>query len=119
LIVVGRSAAENDEITFKFARPHDLWLHAQQARGSHVVIRRDDKNKPVPRRTVEEAASLAAFFSGDKHAGVVPVTVVERRHVRRAKGAPGRVTYRGGDVVFVEPVEVIKPAGEGEPQATR
>lgn len=115
VILVGRSAAENDEITFKFARPHDLWLHAQQARGSHVVIRRDDKNKPVPRRTVEEAASLAAFFSGDKHAGVVPVTVVERRHVRRAKGASGRVTYRGGDVVFVEPAEIIKPAAEGEP----
>lgn len=115
LIVVGRGAAENDEITFKFARPHDLWLHAQQARGSHVVIRRDDKNKAVPRRTVEEAASLAAFFSGDKHAGVVPVTVVERRHVRRAKGAPGRVTHRGGDVVFVEPAEIIKPAAEGEP----
>jgi predicted ribosome quality control (RQC) complex YloA/Tae2 family protein len=115
VIIVGRSAAENDEITFKFARPHDLWLHAQQARGSHVVIRRGDKNKPVPRRTVEEAASLAAFFSGDKHAGVVPVTVVERRHVRRAKGAPGRVTYRGGDVVFVEPAEIIKPAAKGEP----
>jgi predicted ribosome quality control (RQC) complex YloA/Tae2 family protein len=115
LIVVGRSAAENDEVTFKFAHPHDLWLHAQQARGSHVVVRRADKNKPVPRRTVEEAASLAAFFSGDKHAGVVPVTVVERRHVRRAKGASGRVTYRGGDVVFVAPEEIIKPAAEGEP----
>jgi len=115
VIVVGRSAAENDEITFKFARPHDLWLHAQQARGSHVVIRRADRNTPVPRRTVEEAASLAAFFSGDKHAGVVPVTVVERRHVRRAKGAPGLVTHRGGDVVFVEPAEIIKPAARGEP----
>ncbi len=114
-IFVGRSAAENDEITFKFARPHDLWLHAQQARGSHVVIRRADKNRSVPRRTVEEAASLAAFFSRDKHAGVVPVVVVERRHVRRAKGAAGHVTFRGGDVVFVEPTEIIKPAAKGEP----
>jgi predicted ribosome quality control (RQC) complex YloA/Tae2 family protein len=110
LVIVGRSAAENDEITFKVARPHDLWLHAEQARGSHVVIRRDDKNKPVPRRTVEEAAALAAFYSGDKHSGLVPVIVVERRHVRRAKGPAGRVLPRGGEVVFVEPGVKLKPA---------
>ncbi len=110
LVFVGRSAAENDELTFKYARPHDLWLHAQQAHGSHVIVRRPDKNKAVPRRTVEEAAELAALYSSDKHAGVVPVVVVERRHVRRAKGPTGRVTYRGGDVVFVEPRGNLKPA---------
>lgn len=110
LILVGRSAAENDELTFKYARPHDLWLHAQQAQGSHVIVRRPDKNKTVPRRTVEEAAALAAFYSSDKHAGVVPVAVVERRHVRRAKGPAGRATYRGGDVVFAEPKAKLKPA---------
>lgn len=110
LILVGRSAAENDELTFKYARPHDLWLHAQQAHGSHVIVRRPDKNKAVPRRTVEEAAALAAFYSSDKHAGVVPVVVVERRYVRRAKGPAGRVTHRGGDVVFVEPRANLKPA---------
>ncbi|UCH77371.1 MAG: DUF814 domain-containing protein [Candidatus Coatesbacteria bacterium] len=114
-IVVGRGAGENEEITFKLARPHDLWLHASQARGSHVVIRRPDKNKPVPRRTIEEAAALAAYYSRDKHAGVVPVVVVERRHVRRAKGARGRVTHRGGEVVFVEPALKLKPAGAGKP----
>jgi predicted ribosome quality control (RQC) complex YloA/Tae2 family protein len=114
-VVVGRGAAENEEITFKLARPHDLWLHASQARGSHVIIRRQDKNKPVPRRTIEEAAALAAYYSRDKHAGVVPVVVVERRHVRRAKGARGRVTHRGGEVVFVEPALKLKPAGAGEP----
>ncbi len=110
VILVGRNAAENDELTFKYARPHDLWLHAQQAQGSHVVVRRPDKNKAVPRRTVEEAAALAAFYSSDKHAGVVPVAVVERRHVRRAKGPAGRATYRGGDVVFAEPKAKLKPA---------
>jgi predicted ribosome quality control (RQC) complex YloA/Tae2 family protein len=110
LVLVGRSAAENDELTFKYARPHDLWLHAQQGHGSHVVVPRPDKNRAVPRRTVEEAAALAAFYSSDKHASVVPVVVVERRHVRRAKGPAGRVTYRGGDVVFVEPGARLKPA---------
>ena len=110
LVFVGRSAAENDELTFKYARPHDLWLHAQQAHGSHVIIRRPDKNKAVPRRTIEEAAAVAAYYSSDKHAGVVPVVVVERCHVRRAKGPTGRVTHRGGDVVFVEPRANLKPA---------
>jgi len=114
-VVVGRGAAENEEITFKLARSHDLWLHASQARGSHVIIRRPDKNKPVPRRTIEEAAAAAAYYSGDKHAGVVPVVVVERRHVRRARGARGRVTHRGGEVVFVEPALKLKPAGAGGP----
>jgi predicted ribosome quality control (RQC) complex YloA/Tae2 family protein len=111
LILVGRSAKDNDELTFKFARPHDFWLHAQQAHGSHVIVRRQDKNKAVPQRTLEEAAALAAFYSSDKHAGVVPVVVVERRHVRRAKGGPpGLATYRGGDVLFVEPRANLKPA---------
>jgi len=110
VVVVGRSAAENDELTFRWARPHDLWLHAQQAHGSHVVVRRDDKNKPVPRRTVEEAAALAAWFSQAKHAALVPVVAVERRYVRRAKGPAGLATYQGGDMLFVSPAETIKPA---------
>ncbi|NIT35376.1 MAG: DUF814 domain-containing protein [candidate division Zixibacteria bacterium] len=109
-VLVGRSAAENDELTFKYARPYDLWLHAEQARGSHVIVRRADKNKPVPRRTVEEAAALAAFYSSAKHAGLVPVVVAERRHVRRAKGRAGRATYGRGEVVFVEPAQKLKPA---------
>lgn len=115
-VLVGRSAAENDELTFKYARPYDLWLHAEQARGSHVIVRRADKNKPVPRRTVEEAAALAAFYSSDKHAGVVPVVVAERRHVRRAKGPAGRVTYGRGEVVFVEPAQKLKPAPSRGPE---
>jgi predicted ribosome quality control (RQC) complex YloA/Tae2 family protein len=115
-VLVGRSAAENDELTFKYARPYDLWLHAEQARGSHVIVRRADKNKPVPRRTVEEAAALAAFYSSAKHAGLVPVVVAERRYVRRAKGPAGRVTYGRGDVVFVEPAQKLKPAPSRGPE---
>jgi predicted ribosome quality control (RQC) complex YloA/Tae2 family protein len=115
-VLVGRGAAENDELTFKYARPYDLWLHAEQARGSHVVVRRPDKNKPVPRRTVEEAAALAAFYSSAKHAGIVPVVVAERRYVRRAKGPAGRVTYGRGEVVFVEPGQKLKPAPSRGPE---
>jgi predicted ribosome quality control (RQC) complex YloA/Tae2 family protein len=109
-VLVGRSKAENDELTFGYARPDDLWLHAQQAHGSHVVIRRTTRGKEVPRRTVEEAAALAALYSGARHARCVPVVAVERRYVRRVRGAPGRVTFSREEVLFVEPAELIKPA---------
>lgn len=110
LILVGRSAAENDELTFGLAKPYDLWLHAQQAHGSHVVIKRAGKGQEIPRRTVEEAAALAALHSGARHAHHVPVLVVERRYVRRIKGALGRVTVSREEVLFVEPAEKAKPA---------
>ena len=109
-VLVGRSKTENDELTFGYARPDDLWLHAQQAHGSHVVIRRTTRGQEVPRRTVEEAAALAALYSGARHARCVPVVAVERRYVRRVRGAPGRVTFSREEVLFVEPAELIKPA---------
>jgi len=115
LIILGRNARENDELTFRYARPHDLWLHAQQAHGSHVVVRRADKKTPVPSRTVQEAAALAAARSGARHAAFVPVVVVERRHVRRVRGSAGRVTFRGEKVLFVEPSEKLKAAPAPEP----
>jgi len=62
-VVVGRGAKENDAVTFGVGRPADLWLHAREARGSHVIVRRKEKGKPFPKRTIEEAAALAAFFS--------------------------------------------------------
>lgn len=113
LVFVGRNAAENEYLTFNFARPHDLWLHAEQAAGAHVIIRRDDKNVPVPRRTIEEAAALAAAFSAAKNSSLVPVVVCERRFVRRFKREKGLVTYSRGEVLFVSPAGIRKTGVEG------
>ena len=61
-IFVGRTSMENDELTFKVARPHDLWLHAKGRRGAHVVVPRDRGEGITPELLVD-AAHLAAHFS--------------------------------------------------------
>ena len=61
-IIVGRGAQRNDYLTFRVARPNDLWLHAADYPGSHVIVRRPDRAE-IPHRTIIEAAQLAAKFS--------------------------------------------------------
>jgi len=103
-VLVGRDNKENDLLTFKIARPRDLWFHAAQAAGSHVVLLRDDPKKPVPREALLEAAAIAARHSKAKHAAKVPVIYTERRHVRKPKGwPPGKVTCAREKTLFVEP----------------
>src|ERR1019366_3337085 len=61
-ILVGRAAEKNDALTFHVARPHDLWLHAKNRAGSHVVVPLD-KNTSCPGDVLVDAAHLAAHFS--------------------------------------------------------
>ena len=58
-VIVGRTARDNDSLTFRVARPNDLWLHAGDYPGSHVIVRNSTR-KEIPHRTVIEAAQLAA-----------------------------------------------------------
>lgn len=88
-ILVGRGARENHRLTFQVARPEDLWLHARDVPGAHVILR-DDQGRAGP-EDVREAAEVAAFYS-DAHAEPnVDVHVARRKHVRPTRGAPGRV----------------------------
>lgn len=92
-VLVGQSRRGNDQVTFREARPHDLWLHARGVPGAHVVIRAPGPS--VPERVLQAAAALAAGASAARHAASVAVDYTQRRHVRRIKGAPpGLVTYR-------------------------
>jgi predicted ribosome quality control (RQC) complex YloA/Tae2 family protein len=101
-ILVGRSARQNDALTFGLARPDDLWLHARGVPGAHVVVR--GEGRAVPERTVAEAARLAAQHSKARHDTAVDVIVTERRNVRRIPGAPpGLVTVTGERVLRVRP----------------
>jgi predicted ribosome quality control (RQC) complex YloA/Tae2 family protein len=91
-ILVGRSAADNDVLTLKIARPHDHWLHARGARGSHVVVPLE-KNETCPPGMLADAAHLAAHFSALRGETRVEITHVSRQHVRKPKGAKaGAVT---------------------------
>jgi predicted ribosome quality control (RQC) complex YloA/Tae2 family protein len=101
---VGKNARANAELTTRYANPHDLWLHARDVPGSHVVIRRDSKTERPDARAVEIAAALAAHFSQAKTQSLVPVTVTERKYVRPVKGGPpGLVRVDREDVLLVEP----------------
>jgi predicted ribosome quality control (RQC) complex YloA/Tae2 family protein len=87
-ILVGRSARQNDELTRR-ARPHDLWLHARDVSGSHVIVCRKDQTE-TPAHVVLEAARLAARYSKADRRGKVAVVCTEARHVRKPRGgAPG------------------------------
>lgn len=101
-ILLGRSARDNDHLTFRIAAPADLWLHAAGYAGSHVVIRNPER-KEIPRHVVEVAAQLAAYHSKARDAsGKVPVHVCPAGDVRKSPGAPpGQVTLRGGTTLRV------------------
>ncbi|HMA33813.1 MAG TPA: NFACT RNA binding domain-containing protein [Chloroflexia bacterium] len=108
----GRSARQNDALTFGLARPDDLWLHARNVPGAHVLIRTDQR--PVPESTLAEAARLAARHSQARDDTAVDVILTEKRHVRRVAGAPpGLVTVSHERVLRVrpQPAEPDAPGG--------
>jgi predicted ribosome quality control (RQC) complex YloA/Tae2 family protein len=101
-ILVGRSARQNDEITFRHAAPDDLWLHAVDVPGSHVIVQ--SGGRPVPERTLRRAASLAAHYSARRGENSVLVAYTRRRYVRRIKGGrPGMATYTREQTIRVAP----------------
>ena len=101
LILVGRNARQNDQVTFKLAGPDDLWLHARGVPGAHVVIK--SGGQAVPETTLQLAATLAAYYSTARGEAQIAVDVTERKRVRRLKGhRPGMVTYRGERTLWVK-----------------
>ncbi|MCX7792392.1 MAG: NFACT family protein [Chloroflexaceae bacterium] len=101
-IAVGRSARENEHVTFRLARGEDLWLHARGLPGSHVIVR--SGGRPVPETTLVEAAGLAAYFSPARAEPAVEVDVCRRALVRKLPGGPpGLVTYRAERTLRVAP----------------
>ena len=101
-ILVGRTGQQNDAVTFDIASPGDLWLHARELPGAHVILR--SSGNDVNEEAVEQAARLAAWYSNGRQSTTVPVDVTERRHVRKIKGGgPGMVTYRNEYTLQVRP----------------
>ncbi len=102
-IRVGRGARTNDDLTFRHSAPDDIWLHARQAPGAHVILRWGHEDNP-PRRDLVEAAVLAALHSEARHSGSVPVDWTRRKYVRKPRKAPpGAVVPDRVSTLFVEP----------------
>ena len=86
-ILVGRGAKDNDALTLRIAKPHDLFLHARGVAGAHVIVPLP-KGSSCPPDLLVDAALLAAHHSDARGESPVEVTYAERRHVRKAKGSP-------------------------------
>lgn len=89
---VGKNNYQNDELTFQFAEGGDWWFHAKKMAGSHVIVKADGKE--LPDRTYEEAARLAAYYSGAREADKVEIDYTLKKNVKKPSGGkPGFVVY--------------------------
>ncbi|MDH5608575.1 MAG: NFACT RNA binding domain-containing protein [Cyclobacteriaceae bacterium] len=103
-IWVGKSARANDELTLHHAHKNDLWLHARDVAGSHVIIK-TQAGKTTPATVLEYAARLAAANSKRKTDSLCPVIYTEKKHIRKPRGfPPGKVIVEKENVLMVEPL---------------
>ena len=102
-ILVGKRAVDNDHLTFRIAGSMDLWLHAADYPGSHVVVRNPNR-KEIPQETLLEAAMLAAFYSSGRSQPKAAVHYTQKKFVNKPKGAaPGLVRLASFKTIMVEP----------------
>lgn len=102
-ILVGKNAKNNDLLIQKYAFKEDLWLHARDVSGSHVVVKYK-AGKPFPSTVIMRAAELAAWFSKRKNDSLCPVIYTPKKYVRKKKGAAeGAVMVEKEQVIMVEP----------------
>ncbi|HEU5292766.1 MAG TPA: NFACT RNA binding domain-containing protein [Cyclobacteriaceae bacterium] len=102
-IWIGKNAQHNDTLTLKYTFKEDLWLHAKDVPGSHVVIKYQS-GKKFPKDVIERAAQLAAFNSKRKTESLCPVAYTSKKFVRKRKGDPaGAVVVEREEVILVEP----------------
>lgn len=107
-ILVGRNNKENDFLTFKIAKPDDLWFHAQNVPGSHVVLKKGERKKYPTPKAIQQAASLAAYYSQAKSSRKVTVIYTLAKYVKKSKNAPpGLVKVEKMKSILVEP-KIIK-----------
>jgi predicted ribosome quality control (RQC) complex YloA/Tae2 family protein len=103
VVLVGRNNRQNDRLTFEVASPEDLWFHAQEIPGSHVILRKS-AGQALDQDEIQWAANVAAYFSRSRASAYVPVIYTERRLVRKLKGGkPGLVTFKEEKVIWGNP----------------
>ena len=102
VIWLGRNSRQNEQATFKLANAQDIWLHARDVPGAHVIIRNDGRR--ISDELLAGAAAVAAWHSKRRADARVQVDYTRVKHVKAIKGAgPGMVTYRNEKSLFVQP----------------
>jgi predicted ribosome quality control (RQC) complex YloA/Tae2 family protein len=108
-ILVGRNNAQNDRLTHRVAARGDIWLHAREVPGAHVIVRTGGAAPDKP--TLERAAALAAWHSGARDEPVALVDYCPARYVKRQPGGrPGMVIYNNFQTMAVKPEEAREEA---------
>lgn len=121
-LLVGRNNSQNEQLTFKQASDYDLWFHAQEIPGSHVLLRLNAGDAPSD-ETVQIAANIAAYYSRARQSDQVPVVYTRPQHVYKPKGAlPGMVLYKKENVIWAQPTEAERfinqsPSSLNHPQS--
>jgi predicted ribosome quality control (RQC) complex YloA/Tae2 family protein len=107
-ILIGKNSRQNEEVTFHQASANDIWLHARGVPGAHVIIKA--AGREVPRTTIDQAASLAAWYSQARGSTSVPIDYTLQRHVRHMKGGgPGMVIYERERTIYSIPTGHAAP----------
>ncbi len=102
-ILVGKGSKDNDFLTFRVAKASDLWLHAADYPGSHVIVKNPNRGE-IPQKTLLEAAQMAAFFSRAREQPKVAVHYTQKKFVNKPKGAgAGLVSLSSFKTILVEP----------------
>jgi predicted ribosome quality control (RQC) complex YloA/Tae2 family protein len=105
-ILIGKNSRQNEEVTFHQAAANDIWLHARGVPGAHVIIKAAGRD--VPRSTIEQAASLAAYYSQARGSTSAPVDYTLQKHVRHMKGGgPGMVVYEREKTLYADPENAV------------
>jgi predicted ribosome quality control (RQC) complex YloA/Tae2 family protein len=111
VVLVGRTAGDNDVLTVKLGAPQDFWMHVAAESGSHVIVRNPDGVDRLPRETLRFAAALAVRYSKARRAKRATVHVARCGDVHKARGAPpGQVQLRRFTSVHVAPLSDSGPA---------
>ena len=102
-ILVGKGSKDNDFLTFRIAKSSDLWMHAADYPGSHVVVKNPNRQE-IPQKTLLEAAQIAAFFSHAREQPKVAVHYTQKKFVNKPKGSnAGLVSLASFKTILVEP----------------
>mgnify|MGYP005698509389 FL=1 len=101
-VQIGRNMRQNDLISFKFSKKGDLWFHAQESPGSHVVLK-SSSQKPSD-EDIQISADLAALFSKAKMNIKVPISLVNIKDLQKiTKGGPGCVSFNKVEILWGNP----------------
>ena len=101
-VQIGRNMRQNDLISFKFSKKGDLWFHAQESPGSHVVLKSSAQNPSD--EDIQISADLAALFSKAKMNIKVPISLVNIKDLQKiTKGGPGCVSFNNVEILWGNP----------------